>query len=60
MASIYIIQELIDLLRWLGVFFDYKLKFKAYVCILAIKALIVRNTLCSLGKITHGIPLIYL
>jgi hypothetical protein len=60
MASTYIIQELINLLRWLGIFFDYKLKFKAYVYILAAKALIVRNALYSLGKMTCGVPLIYL
>src|SRR5438045_188258 len=54
------VQESTDLLRWLGVFFDCKLRFKQHVSILMAKALTVRNTLHSLGKTTCRVPLIFL
>jgi ribonuclease HI len=56
----YTIRELIDPLRWLGVYFDRKLRFKDHARILAAKALVVGNALRSLGKTTRGIPPIYL
>jgi hypothetical protein len=54
------IQESIDPLRWLGVYFDRKLNFKQHVRILGAKALMVGNALRSLGKTTRGVPPIFL
>ena len=59
-AGTHTIQESVDPLRWLGVFFDRKLKFKPHVRILAAKALTVGNALRSLGKTTRGVPPIFL
>jgi hypothetical protein len=59
-AGTHIIQESTDPLRWLGVYFDRKLKFKQHVRILAAKALAVGNALRSLGKTTRGVPPIFL
>ncbi len=60
LAGTHIIQEFITPLRWLGVYFNRKLRFKDYTRILAAKALIVGNALRSLSKTTRGVPLIYL
>src|SRR5436190_3239407 len=59
-AGTHTVQESTDPLRWLGVFFDRKLRFKQHVSILAAKALTVRNALRSLGKTTRGVPPIFL
>jgi hypothetical protein len=42
-------------LCWLGVLFDKKLTFKCHVSKIASKALIVANTLRSLGNTVQGI-----
>jgi len=56
----YKVQETIGPLRWLGVFFDRKLKFKQHVKILSAKALKVASAIRSLGKTTRGVPPILL
>lgn len=47
-------------LRWLGVYFDRKLRFTAHTRILSAKALVVGNALKSLGKTTRGVSPILL
>lgn len=60
LAGTHTVQKSNTPLRWPGVYFDRKLKFKQHVCILAAKALIVGNALRSLGKTTHGVSPIFL
>jgi hypothetical protein len=43
-------------LKWLGVYFNYKLSFKQHVQILSKRALTVTNALKSLGKMTCRVP----
>ncbi len=52
----HLVQESTAPLRWLGVYFDRKLRFKQHVQILSAKALVVGNALRSLGKTTRGVP----
>src|SRR5438045_6544847 len=59
-AGMHTVQESMDPLRWLGVYFDCKLRFKQHVSILVAKALTVRYALQSLGKTTCRVPLIFL
>src|SRR5438045_4410131 len=54
------IQEMTGPLRWLGVFYDQKLKFRQHTSILSAKALTVANALRSLGKTMQGVPPIFL
>jgi ribonuclease HI len=56
----YEVEDLPKPLRWLGVFYDRKLRFKEHVSILSAKALTIANALRSLGKTTRGIPPIFL
>jgi ribonuclease HI/endonuclease/exonuclease/phosphatase (EEP) superfamily protein YafD len=59
-AGTHQIQESTAPLRWLGVYFDRKLRFRKHVQILGAKALIVANALRSLGNTTRGVPPIFL
>lgn len=54
-AGTHSIKETEGPLRWLGVFFDRKLRFKQHVCILSAKAQVIANAICSLGKTTRGV-----
>lgn len=58
-AGTYCIKESLTPLRWLGVHFDRKLRFKEHVKLMAAKALKVVDALRSLGKTTRGVPLYF-